>query len=80
MHIPPTLLLDIQYIFKLSWLPSVISNLPHQYVAMSQDPLMGSASGILASPENVLWFKPFLYLEVYGHSFYCCARLLNIAL
>ncbi|KAI0046729.1 hypothetical protein FA95DRAFT_1493602 [Auriscalpium vulgare] len=64
IHIPATLLIDCQALYPPAYVPDVIRALPAWYVAMSGDPLVGGAMGLLPVPERELvWFKTFLCLE-----------------
>ena len=64
MHVPATLLVDLQALYPREWTPIIISSLPEFYVKMSQDPLIGGAMGYFGSPEHYVWFKSFLILEL----------------
>ncbi|TFK51934.1 hypothetical protein OE88DRAFT_1486556 [Heliocybe sulcata] len=63
MHIPATLLLDLQAIYPTSMVPKFIASLPASYVKMSGDPLIGGAMGYFGTEETYVWFKTFLFLE-----------------
>lgn len=64
MHVPATLLVDLQALYPASIMPKMIATLPELYVNMSQDPLIGGAMGYFGSAENFVWFKSFLCLEM----------------
>ncbi|KIP07059.1 hypothetical protein PHLGIDRAFT_30164 [Phlebiopsis gigantea 11061_1 CR5-6] len=64
MHVPATLLVDLQALYPVSMTPKFIAALPEFYVKMSQDPLVGGAMGYFGRPENYVWFKSFLSLEL----------------
>jgi len=64
IHIPATLLLDLQALYPKSLVPAVMSNLPALYVAMSQDPLVGGDMGYFGPNYIASWFKAFLILEM----------------
>ncbi|KAI0690335.1 transmembrane protein 6/97 [Cytidiella melzeri] len=60
MHIPATLLIDLQALYPARLTPSAIAQLPHLYIAMSKDPLI---TGAFSNSDAYVWFKPFLILE-----------------
>ena len=64
MHVPATLLVDLQALYPPSLTPKLIAALPEFYVKISQDPLIGGAMGYFGSSENYVWFKSFLSLEL----------------
>jgi len=64
MHIPATLLIDLQAIYPPTYVPYPVKQIPAWYVAMSGDPLIGGAMGYFGDESRFAWFKPFLYLEL----------------
>ncbi|KAF8630459.1 hypothetical protein AX15_002908 [Amanita polypyramis BW_CC] len=65
IHIPATLLLDIQHLYPVWLVPPFIQALPRYYLQMSNDPLVGGVSGFLGiNTEHLIWFKCFIALEV----------------
>ncbi|GJE90316.1 DUF2781 domain-containing protein [Phanerochaete sordida] len=64
IHIPATLLIDVQALYPAWLVPRFISVLPELYVGFSRDPLIGGVMGLLGSSENYNWFKTFLVLEL----------------
>lgn len=64
IHVPATLLIDIQALYPRSLTPIVIAKLPEIYVKMSQDPLIGGAMGYFGISGDYVWFKTFLILEL----------------
>ncbi|EPQ56635.1 hypothetical protein GLOTRDRAFT_60011 [Gloeophyllum trabeum ATCC 11539] len=63
MHIPATLLIDLQAIYPTTMVPKLIAQLPVFYVQMSGDPLIGGGMGYFGTKETYVWFKTFLFLE-----------------
>ena len=62
--------MDLQALYPSHVLPTFISSLPRLYVNMSSDPLIGGAMGYFGAPQNYVWFKSFLLLEMWAqHSF-----------
>ncbi|KAG1728110.1 transmembrane protein 6/97 [Suillus lakei] len=64
VHIPATLLIDLQALYPPSLTPHFIRALPQFYVQMSNDPLIGSVLGMLGDSKPFIWFKTFLAVEV----------------
>ncbi|GJE90317.1 DUF2781 domain-containing protein [Phanerochaete sordida] len=66
-HIPATVILGTQALYPQSesLLPSAIARLPRMYIEMSQDPLIGSALGLISSRESSTWFVSLLAVEVF---------------
>ncbi|KAK2463596.1 hypothetical protein APHAL10511_004347 [Amanita phalloides] len=65
IHVPATLLLDIQHLYPTKLVPLFIRALPHLYLKMSNDPLVGGVSGYFGTnTDHFLWFKCFTVLEV----------------
>ncbi|CAL1715502.1 unnamed protein product [Somion occarium] len=65
IHIPNTLLVDLQALYPSHLLPGSIANLPKLYVNLSSDPLIGGAMGYFGLPDDYVWFKSFLLLEAF---------------
>ncbi|KAG2354951.1 transmembrane protein 6/97 [Suillus spraguei] len=63
VHIPATLLIDLQALYPPSLTPYFIRALPQLYVQMSNDPLIGSVLGMLGDSKHFVWFKTFLAIE-----------------
>ncbi|KAG2039895.1 transmembrane protein 6/97 [Suillus americanus] len=63
VHIPATLLIDLQALYPPSLTPYFIRALPQLYVQMSNDPLIGSVLGMLGDSKPFVWFKTFLAVE-----------------
>lgn len=63
VHIPATLLIDLQALYRPSLTPDFIRALPQLYVQMSNDPLVGGALDLLGDSKHFIWFKTFLALE-----------------
>ncbi|KAL0955302.1 hypothetical protein HGRIS_004191 [Hohenbuehelia grisea] len=64
-HIPATLLLDIQAIVPKSLLPDAIRGLGLKYINMTNDPVVGGATGLVGNPANFAWLRSFMYLELF---------------
>ena len=67
IHIPTTVLFDMQAITPQHLIPKVLRELSEWYVTFSGDPLVGGA--FHGGPE-FNWFRAFLYLETYVESSY----------
>lgn len=65
-HVAASLIIDLQPMLPDTLVPTVIRNLPISYVKMSNDPLIGGAMGILDNKDQLVWFRTFLGLEMYG--------------
>ncbi|KAI0918070.1 hypothetical protein AcW1_007047 [Taiwanofungus camphoratus] len=65
IHLPATLLVDLQAIYPTSMVPAMISKIPELYIAMSSDPLIGGAMGYFGQLDSYVWFKTFLMLEAF---------------
>ncbi|KAG1842152.1 transmembrane protein 6/97 [Suillus subalutaceus] len=65
VHIPATLLIDLQALYPPSLTPYFIRALPQLYVQMSNDPLIGNVLGMLGDSQPFVWFKTFLAVEAY---------------
>ncbi|KAG1850682.1 transmembrane protein 6/97 [Suillus subluteus] len=63
VHIPATLLIDLQALYPPSLTPYFIRALPQLYVQMSNDPLIGSVLGMSGDGQPFVWFKTFLAVE-----------------
>ncbi|KAH9921688.1 transmembrane protein 6/97 [Epithele typhae] len=65
IHIPATLLIDLQSIYPKAWVPAAIAALPRYYVDMSGDPLIGSAMGYFgpSQQQTYEWLRAFMFLE-----------------
>ena len=65
IHLPATLLLDVQALYPKGWLPGAIAALPKFYADMSGDPLIGAANGFFGDEalRAAAWFRSFLVLE-----------------
>ncbi|KAH9167929.1 transmembrane protein 6/97 [Lactarius sanguifluus] len=63
VHIPATLLIDLQAVWPKHLIPESMQFLPPWYVGMSGDFLVGGSMGILGNGSGLAWFKSFLYLE-----------------
>ncbi|TFK39887.1 transmembrane protein 6/97 [Crucibulum laeve] len=63
IHIPASLLIDLQYLYP-SWLvPNFIRNLLMFYVKMSNDPLIGGLAGYFGNNSHLIWLKSYITLE-----------------
>jgi hypothetical protein len=60
MHIPATLLIDLQTLYPAQYTPQIIAALPKLYINMSKDPLI---AGVFSDPDTYLWLKCFMGLE-----------------
>ncbi|KAI0275105.1 transmembrane protein 6/97 [Gloeopeniophorella convolvens] len=65
VHIPATLLVDCQALYPPHLVPAAVQGLPPWYVALSGDPLIGGAMGLLPNARELAWFRSFLYLEIF---------------
>ncbi|OAX38435.1 hypothetical protein K503DRAFT_691568 [Rhizopogon vinicolor AM-OR11-026] len=63
VHIPATLLIDLQALYCPSFTPDFIRALPRFYVQMSNDPLIGGVLDLLGDSKHFIWFKTFLVIE-----------------
>ncbi|KAG2056720.1 hypothetical protein BDR06DRAFT_909137 [Suillus hirtellus] len=63
VHIPATLLIDLQALYPPWLIPYFIRALPRLYIQMSNDPLIGSVLGLLGDSKPFVWFKTFLAVE-----------------
>ncbi|EMD38811.1 hypothetical protein CERSUDRAFT_133352 [Gelatoporia subvermispora B] len=63
MHLPATLLVDLQALYPAHLVPPLIAKIPGFYISMSNDPLIGGAMGLLGKGDQFVWFKTFLLLE-----------------
>ncbi|KAI0825504.1 transmembrane protein 6/97 [Irpex lacteus] len=60
IHIPATLLIDLQALYPPNLTPQWIAQLPQFYITMSKDPLI---SGAFSGSDAFVWFRTFLTLE-----------------
>ncbi|KAI0339495.1 hypothetical protein BDW22DRAFT_1380763 [Trametopsis cervina] len=60
MHIPMTLLMDLQALYPAQFIPPLLTKLSDFYMAISNDPLIG---GALYDPGRYSWFRSLLLLE-----------------
>jgi len=65
MHIPITLLLDLQYLYPASLAPAPLRKLLLYYVGMSNDPLVGGLAGVFGNNAHLDWFKSFICVEAF---------------
>ncbi|CAE7085372.1 unnamed protein product [Rhizoctonia solani] len=63
IHIPPTLLMDLQAILPRGSFPRILQQLPQFYLDMSGDPLIAGAMGLHGVPTQFTWFYTFLVIE-----------------
>lgn len=77
---PATLLLDLQALYPPSFLPSLIAQLPRQYLAFSGDPLIAGSFGFNGPSELWAWFKTFLWIEAYVVTFLAALAGIDIIL
>jgi len=63
IHVPATILCDIQALYPPSLVPKVLAKLPALYLLQSGDPIMAGAFGLNGAPWIWIWFKSFLVLE-----------------
>jgi len=75
VHIPCTVLLDLQVICPQDFIPKVLHDASEWYITFSGDPLINGA--FYGGPEFD-WFRAFLYLEVFFQLpiFFLAARAL----
>lgn len=57
VHIPTTLLVDLQAFYPSSWVPDALKQCLEWYVATYKDPFMGSTT-------PVYWFNSFIACEL----------------
>ncbi|KAH0836533.1 transmembrane protein 6/97, partial [Lanmaoa asiatica] len=65
IHLPASLLLDCQPLYPPNIVPSFIKQLPKTYTQLSADPLISGVMGYTGESTNFLWFKTFLFVEVF---------------
>ncbi|CAE6462108.1 unnamed protein product [Rhizoctonia solani] len=65
IHIPPTLLMDLQAILPQGSFPLALQRLPQFYLDMSGDPLIAGAMGLHGVHTQFTWFYTFLVIEEY---------------
>lgn len=67
MHLPATLLMDLQPLYPVRFVPNILRMLPVFYYAISKDHLIGAAMGLTGTPtagyDHYVWFKTFIKLE-----------------
>ncbi|ESK97750.1 hypothetical protein Moror_17376 [Moniliophthora roreri MCA 2997] len=63
VHIPATLLLDLQAIYPKHLVPSALASLQEWYIDFSGDPLISGMARGLGNSE-LRWFQSFVYLEM----------------
>ncbi|OCH87826.1 hypothetical protein OBBRIDRAFT_837098 [Obba rivulosa] len=63
IHLPATLLVDLQALYPAHLVPPVIAQIPEYYITMSNDPLIGGVMGLIGDPAHFVWFRTFLFLE-----------------
>ncbi|KAH7927353.1 hypothetical protein BV22DRAFT_1061233 [Leucogyrophana mollusca] len=65
IHIPATIMIDLQALYPTTVIPSVIRGLPKLYSDMSSDPLISGVMGYLGEEalSRLVWFKTFLAVE-----------------
>jgi len=75
IHIPATLLLDVQAIYPQHLVPKVLRDASEWYIAFSGDPLI---KGAFHGGQEYNWFRAFLYLEAFFQLpvFFIAARAL----
>ncbi|CAE6412601.1 hypothetical protein ACGC1H_005463 [Rhizoctonia solani] len=63
IHIPATLLMDLQAIIPPGTLPSFFQIIPEFYLSISGDPLIAGAMGLHGAPTQFTWFRTFIMME-----------------
>ncbi|CAE6419191.1 unnamed protein product [Rhizoctonia solani] len=63
IHIPATLLMDLQAIVPPGALPSFFRIIPEFYLSISGDPLIAGAMGLHGAPTQFTWFRTFIMME-----------------
>ncbi|ELU39026.1 hypothetical protein AG1IA_06947 [Rhizoctonia solani AG-1 IA] len=63
VHIPATLLMDLQAIIPVGLLPSFFQIIPNFYLSISGDPLIAGAMGLHGVPTQFTWFRTFIIIE-----------------
>ncbi|KDN48279.1 hypothetical protein RSAG8_02871, partial [Rhizoctonia solani AG-8 WAC10335] len=63
VHIPATLLMDLQAIIPPGALPSFFQIIPEFYLSISRDPLIAGAMGLHGVPTQFTWFRTFIMME-----------------
>ncbi|KIL69356.1 hypothetical protein M378DRAFT_184524 [Amanita muscaria Koide BX008] len=65
IHLPTSLLVDAQHFYPAWIVPSFAKSLVQTYLMMSNDPLLGSASGYFGPiGDKMVWFNSFVTLEL----------------
>jgi hypothetical protein len=70
VHIPASLCVGFQSLYPKDWVPSIISWIPAHYIALSNDPFIAAAFGHTDNATEYIWFRTFLYLELYAAAFH----------
>jgi len=67
MHLPATLIIDLQYIYPQNLIPNIMRKAIIGYISMSNDPLIGGLFGTFGEEASyhLGWFKTFIWLEAY---------------
>jgi len=75
IHIPATLLLDVQAIYPQHLVPKILRDASEWYITFSGDPLI---EGAFHGGPEFNWFRSFLYLEAFFQLpvFFIAARAL----
>ncbi|KAL5531419.1 hypothetical protein ACEPAG_4296 [Sanghuangporus baumii] len=63
VHIPATLLVDIQALYPPQYVPEQLKTLMNWYLQWSADPVIAGAFDLNGPPALWVWFKSFLILE-----------------
>ncbi|KAJ3507397.1 hypothetical protein NLJ89_g6328 [Agrocybe chaxingu] len=63
IHLPASLIIDLQYIYPPSLVPGLLRNAVDTYIFMSRDPLIGGVFEAFGDSTHLIWFKTFLVLE-----------------
>ncbi|CAE7221520.1 unnamed protein product [Rhizoctonia solani] len=63
IHIPATLLMDLQAIIPSGVLPPFFQIIPEFYLSISGDPLIAGAMGFHGVPTQFTWFRTFIIME-----------------
>ncbi|KAH7336884.1 transmembrane protein 6/97 [Rhizoctonia solani] len=63
IHIPATLLMDLQAIIPPGVLSPVFRIIPEFYLSISGDPLIAGAMGLHGAPTQFTWFRTFIMIE-----------------
>ncbi|KAF9475209.1 hypothetical protein BDN70DRAFT_957713 [Pholiota conissans] len=63
VHLPASLLVDLQWIYPKQFIPSFMSGFLNFYIDLSRDPLIGGLAGVFGDNTHLTWFKTFITLE-----------------